>query len=417
VTLLFVCRRYWPAIGGVETFLRDLARALGENHRVKVLAHTVANTPTGRLTDSLRPPPTFVPFSDGPVRVEPLRISLGRRAAMAPLITQAVPVLRRYAYGRARLVAARLYASTVAPVIAQHGQSADVVHMFGSDLVAAAAMRAAGLLGVPGVVTPFAHRRQWGVGPADAAAYRAATCVIAQLEADADLYRDLGVPQERLAICGVGSPGVPAGHGAAIRERFGISGPLVLFLGVRRPYKGFDRLVDAAPFVTSKRSDVTFAIVGPGPKLSHIPADARIIDVDRKVPDLERAGWLEAADVLCVPSEGESFGAVVTEAWSVGTPAIVADIPTSRELVSKARGGLAVSPEPRSLAAAILGLVSDPDQARALGESGRSYWSAHYTVSAVAHRHERLYASLREQQRQPRPAPNQRVREEVSSAS
>jgi glycosyltransferase involved in cell wall biosynthesis len=288
--------------------------------------------------------------------------------------------------------------------------------MFGSDLVAVASMRAAGQLGVPGVVTPFAHRRQWGVGPADGAAYRAATCVIAQLEADADLYRDLGVPEERLVICGVGSPGVPAGHGASIRERFGISGPLVLFLGVRRPYKGFDRLVEAAPFVSSQRPDVTFAIVGPGPELSHTPGNVRIIDVDRNVPDLERAGWLEAADVLCVPSEGESFGAVVTEAWSVGTPAIVADIPTSRELVSKARGGIAVSPEPRSLAKAILTLVSNPAEARALGESGRSYWLANYTVSAVVQRHERLYSSLKQREPEPHFPSKQHAREGVPSA-
>src|SRR5687767_14277257 len=120
--LLFVARRYWPAVGGVESFLHDLARGLGERHDVTVLAHRIDDGPSERLTDSLRPPPTFEAFWDGPTRVEPLRVSLPRRAGMTPLVTQVVPVLRRYAYGRVRVPAAKLYAQLVAPEIAKHAR-------------------------------------------------------------------------------------------------------------------------------------------------------------------------------------------------------------------------------------------------------------------------------------------------------
>lgn len=390
--ILFVARRYWPAVGGVESFLRDLARALGERHDVTVLAHRTDDGPTERLTDSLRPPPTFEPFFDGPARIEPLRVSLPRRASMAPLITQVVPVLRRYAYGRARVTAAKLYAQVVAPEIAKHARRADAVHMFGGDLVAAAAVRAARLVGLPSVVTPFAHANQYGVGPADVFAYRGADRIVALLQSDAAVYRRLGIPEERLNVCGVGSPGVPAGHGAEIRDLFGIDGPLVVFLGVRRAYKGFDLLLEAAPLVGAAVSDVTFAFIGPGAPIPSTPG-VRVVDAGF-VDERERAGWLEAADLLCLPSEAEIFPLAVLEAWSVGTPVVTSDLPTLVELVGNAGGGITAPREPRALADAIVGLLATPGRAREMGESGRAFWRGGFTVEAAAERHERLYASL-----------------------
>ena len=86
--ILFVARRYWPAIGGVESFLRQLARELATRHELTVIAHRIDNGPTDRLTDSLRPPPHFEPFDDGGVHVRPLRISPRDRLLLAPLVSQ-----------------------------------------------------------------------------------------------------------------------------------------------------------------------------------------------------------------------------------------------------------------------------------------------------------------------------------------
>src|SRR5438067_298609 len=101
--LLFVSRRSWPAVGGVESFLRSLTRELGTRHDVKILALRLDAAPATRLSDGLLAPPPFRPFDDGPVRIEPLRLSKPRRAALSPLAAQVVPGVRRYAYGRARI--------------------------------------------------------------------------------------------------------------------------------------------------------------------------------------------------------------------------------------------------------------------------------------------------------------------------
>jgi glycosyltransferase involved in cell wall biosynthesis len=391
--LLFVARRYWPAIGGVESYLRHLARELGAHHEVTVLAHRIDDGPSERLTDSLVPPPPFEPFDDGPVRITPLRVSRKRRALMAPLVADVVPVLRRYAYGRVRITAAALYANVVGPVIAAGARESDVVHMWGGDLVAAAAMRAARLVGASGVVTPFAHANQYGTGPADVFAYRAADRVVSLLETEAELYRSLGVAAERIAVCGVASPGVTAGHGARIRRHYSIDGPLVLFLGVRRAYKGFGLLLQSAPLVARSRPDATFAFVGPGERVDELPSPARVIDAG-VVDEDDRAGWLEAADVLCLPSEAEIFPGSFLEAWSVGTPVLASDIPTLSELVEKSRGGWTVARSPEAIGHRIIELLASPNRLRDCGENGRSFWERTCSVAAVASWHEQLFASL-----------------------
>ncbi len=267
------------------------------------------------------------------------------------------------------------------------------MQMWGTDQVAAAVVQAGALLQVPVVVFPSAHRDQWGTDPVSGATYRRATRILAQLEADADVYRDLGVPEERIVICGACSPALAAGGGRDIRSRFSIKGPLVLFLGARRYYKGFDLLLRAAPLVAAARPDVTFAFVGPGEPLLINHHRARVLDIG-EVDDAERTAWLDAADLLCLPSEAESFGLVVIEAWSLRTPVIVSDIPTLSELVSKGEGGVSVPRDVHSLARAILNLVEDPKCLTRLGASGYAYWAAHYTVAHVAACHERVYVTI-----------------------
>lgn len=386
--LVYVTPRAWPAVGGMEAFLRDLSRTLAERHDVLVLAQGIDSGPRSPLADSFRPPPPFEPFVDGGVRVEPIRVPPARLALLAPLVSQVTPGLRRYAYGRPRVAAGALYARAVAPVLGRVLADADVVHVWSGDMLGAAAVAAARARTVPVVATPFAHEGQWGDGPSFARTYRAVDRVVALLAADADLYARLGVPRERISVHGVCSSGVAGGLGGFLRARNGIEGPLVVFLGVRRPYKGFDLLLETAPRVHG----ATFAFVGPGPALPDA-GGARILDVGA-VDDGERAAWLDAADVLCLPSSAEIFPVSVLEAWSVGTPVVTSDIAPLRELMQRSRGGLACAREPEALARTLSQLLADPDRLRALGESGRRFWRSSFTIEAVAARHEAMYGTL-----------------------
>jgi glycosyltransferase involved in cell wall biosynthesis len=372
----------------MENFLRHLSHGLvARGHEVRILAQGTDSGPRSQLADSLRPPPGFEPFEDGGVRVEPIRLSPARRAALAPLVAQVVPGLRRYAYGRPRLVANRLYARVAGPALAAQARGADVVHVWGADLLAAAGLAAARRLGVPLAMTPFAHEGQWGDGGSFAETYRRADRVIGLLESDAGLYERLGVAPGRIAVCGVCSPGAEPGGGAALRARHGIAGPLVVFLGVRRAYKGYDLLLDAA----ARLPEATFAFLGPGEPVV-APPGASVVDAG-EVDEAERAAWLDAADLLCLPSANEIFPVSILEAWSVGTAVVTSDIPPLRELAERSGGGIAVPRDAEALTTTFRALFAEPSVPARLGETGREFWRRSFTPDAVAARHEELYAA------------------------
>lgn len=392
LNIAFVTRRAWPSVGGVESLLRHVALALAEKHRVTILALRIDDGPSTRVDEAFVRTPGFESFSDGPVRVVPVTAPRLRKAMLFPLVTQFAPITGRFAYGRSRLLTGWWYSRVVGPVIARQLDGVDVVHAFVCDQLAWAAVAAARSVRLPVVVTPFAHPGQWGEDPASAHAYRAADRVVALLDDDAATYRRLGVEESAIRIIPVCSPGAAAGVGQRIRDRHAITGPLVVFLGSRRGYKGHDILAAAIPIVARARDDVTFAFVGPGESMA-VADVKRVIDVGR-VSDEEKYDWLAAADLLCLPSLGEIFPVAILEAWSVGTPALVSDIPPLIELVNKAGGGQAAARTPEAMASAIVSLLANPATPGAMGERGRRWWHAHATPSAVAAQHAEVYAEL-----------------------
>jgi glycosyltransferase involved in cell wall biosynthesis len=390
--ILHVARRYWPSIGGVESFLRHVATEQAKRHEVTVLAQRIDDGPHERLSDSVSPPPTFEAFNDGPVRVRPLRVPASRRAMMAPLITHVLPITRRYAYGQLRVPAGGLVARAIGPVIARHAAEADIVHMWTGDLLASAALRGARLARVPFIISPIAHRGQWGYDPASVRLFRKADRVLALLETETELYREHGVAPARIEVSGVCAPQVALIAEAEARRRLGVSGPLVLFLGARRSYKGFDLLVRAAPRIGQAVPGAKIAFVGPGEPLPDADHSATILDVGL-VDEGEKALWLNASSTLCLPSEAETFGVAILEAWSVGTPAVTSDIPALKELIDATGGGAYAPRDADRLGSLLIDLLGDPERLEAMGTAGRDAWRTRFTPDHVARWHEDVYAA------------------------
>lgn len=393
--ILYLTRRAWPAVGGIETVVRQVSRGVARDQDVEVVALRIDNGPVSRVSDGPRLPAPFEPFTDGSVPISPLRLSGKQRLALAPLCLQLAPLADRHAFGSARLALSWLYAQVVAPQLASAASRADVVHVWSDGFPAAAGLLAGRRAGRPVVITPFMHRGQWGDDAASLAVYRRADRVVALLEPEAEAYRSLGVEARRVVVSGACSPGVGPADGAALRRRRGIEGPLVLFLGARSEHKGHRILLEAAARVPAT-TGLTLAFVGQGPPLEvpEVVAGTRILDVG-PVDDPERAGWLRAADLLCLPSAGETFGVAVLEAWSVGTPVLTSDIPQLHRLVSQSGGGRAVPRDSSAIADALVTLLGDPQQLAAMGAAGRRHWQENFTVERVSDWHVSLYRELK----------------------
>lgn len=390
---MFVAGRYWPAQGGVETLVHHVARALAERHDVTVVADRIDEGIDERLGESLLHPPAFRPFLDGGVRVVPLVLRARHRLALAPLVAQVVPGVRRYAFGLPRVPMMALYAAVVSPLLSTHARGADVLHAWTMGFLGAAAIHAARLASIPAVLTPFIHPGQWGGDIASRRLLRRADRVVGLLDIERRTFGDLGVSPGRMATIGVCAPPVRTGGGGDLRRRYAIEGPLVLFLGVRRAYKGHDLLLSVADAVAAQVPDVTFAFVGPGEALDSRVTAARVIDVG-PVDDDVRADWLDAADLLCLPSDHEIFPVSVLEAWSTRTAVLVSDLPPLEELMRRSGGGRTVRREPAALAVALVDLLKRPAERARLGAAGHEFWRTGHTPEAISARHERTYEAL-----------------------
>jgi glycosyltransferase involved in cell wall biosynthesis len=162
---------------------------------------------------------------------------------------------------------------------------------------------------------------------------------------------------------------------AEFRARYGLSGPLVLFLGRRVATKGYRTLLDAAPRVWKAFPDTVFAFAGPLGEPAATAAFAAV--TDRRIRDLglldERTKHdaLAACDVFCLPTSAEVFPLVFAEAWSAGRPVVTGRFNGVDEVVRDGVDAVVVEHDPAVLARCLCALLADPDRRAALGAAGR----------------------------------------------
>jgi glycosyltransferase involved in cell wall biosynthesis len=111
---------------------------------------------------------------------------------------------------------------------------------------------------------------------------------------------------------------------------------------------------------------------------------ARVLNLD-DLAEGEKQDALAACDLLCVPSEGESFGMVYFEAWAYKKPVVALDLPVLRETIGAAEAGILVKNDPCEVAAAITKLLSAGELRRAMGANGHQLALHHKWEEATQH--------------------------------
>ena len=86
----------------------------------------------------------------------------------------------------------------------------------------------------------------------------------------------------------------------------------------------------------------------------------------------EKQDALAACDLLCVPSEGESFGMVYFEAWAYKKPVVALDLPVLRETIGAAKAGILVPNDIEGVVNGICTLLQDKALRCRMGENGYS---------------------------------------------
>ena len=136
---------------------------------------------------------------------------------------------------------------------------------------------------------------------------------------------------------------------------------ILLYVGNMEPVKGTEIAIEAFRHLCRKRDDLMFVLVGDGTlrpgleqAVEHAGLSGRVRFEGRK-PNVEVALYLNAADVLVVPSRNEGRPAAIMESLACGTSVVATRVGGIPELISDESLGVLVEPEnPEALADGVL---------------------------------------------------------------
>lgn len=170
------------------------------------------------------------------------------------------------------------------------------------------------------------------------------------------------------------------------------------FLGRLYPYKKADALIDAWISLGTAVKDAQLVIMGKGEPQYEQMLKERVrqhglqnVEFAGFVTGREKFEQLASLTALCVPSDFENFGMIVTEALSVGTP-VIASLGTPWEELNTEHCGYWVKNDVPTLAGTIADVLSlSAEEIARMGENGKQLVQAKYKDTQVALMMKQLY--------------------------
>ena len=180
-------------------------------------------------------------------------------------------------------------------------------------------------------------------------------------------------------------------------ELAAVQGPVVLYFGVVRPYKGVDVLVEAFRqvegaelWVVGRPLEVSVE------RLRRLAPGGRVRFVDRYVSDEELPAFFRRADVLALPHLNVDVSGVLFAGLAFGKAMVLSDVGGFRELVDEHGAGVLAPPGDRAAwAAALARLLADPEERRRLEQRAAAAAAGPFSWDRIAAQTATLYEQVR----------------------
>lgn len=190
-------------------------------------------------------------------------------------------------------------------------------------------------------------------------------------------------------------------RGASIRERYGVppSALLVVYAGRLEPQKGIGVLLEAMTPVASHFPDVRVLLVGDGALRAELKAETYRRNLRSAITfaGLQRdvVPFLDAADLVVLPSFWEGLPFAAVEAGAMGKPMVATAVDGTPEVVKDGESGLLVPPgDSNAFANAMISLLGDAPKRRAMGARAKEIVAARFSVERLVAETTDLYKRL-----------------------
>lgn len=218
------------------------------------------------------------------------------------------------------------------------------------------------------------------------------------------LLKQLGPIQDKIfTICNAVDlePFERPGDKMALCAQLGLNAQahLIATVGRLTEQKGHRYLIDAAASVVSTYPNAHLLFIGDGKLRSELQQQAQqagllqnihFLGIRGDVPNL-----LAAVDLFVLPSLWEGLSVALLEAMAAGKPIVATAVSGTIEAMIHGETGLIVPPrDSRALADAIVQCLSNPAQARAMGQAAKQHVQMNFSAQKQAGEHVALYRRL-----------------------
>ncbi len=194
----------------------------------------------------------------------------------------------------------------------------------------------------------------------------------------------------RLVLNGVASPSLDEPVREQAREKLGLSqtGLKLLCPARLEAEKGHATLLNALAMLRDEGVPFEALLIGGGSLFNWI--EQRILELGlslhvRLLGEQSNPGWwMQASDIVVLPSPMEPFGLVLAEAMSRGIPVVAADSGGPKEIVTPECGALFRSGDARDLACRLWELSKGPDRLSRMGAAAHQRWASCFSLERMA---------------------------------
>jgi len=193
-------------------------------------------------------------------------------------------------------------------------------------------------------------------------------------------------------------------------ELEGAEGPVILFFGLLRPYKGIDTLLQAF-----RRIEGAELWIAGNPRMDIAPleslaaeAPGRVRFLPRFVEDAEIPALMRAADIVVLPYRDIEQSGVLYAALAFGKPMVLSAVGGFPEVAAEGAAKLVPPEDPAALASALDELVNDETARMELSRAATHASNSSYSWDEAAKQTIALYRDLLERRGTPLPPPNHR---------
>ncbi|MBU2559560.1 glycosyltransferase family 4 protein [archaeon] len=205
----------------------------------------------------------------------------------------------------------------------------------------------------------------------------------------------------------------PEGRGSNFKKKHGLEdNRIILCVSRLDPRKGQKTLINAIPKVVKQLPDTKVVFVGNGSitkemiggrskvlgSLKRLASERGVKDkviFTGYVPEEELKGAFEAADAVVQPSLMEAFGLTITQAMSFRKPVIGTNVGGIKVQIKDKETGFLFEPgDHKALSNHLISLLKNPDMASEMGRKGKKRIKGIADVSVGKKAHLKLYENL-----------------------